>query len=128
MSRCFCLLLKLCCQLLTPPKPKLRFFVQKIAFFGSHGFPGFKAETAGKTSRANIGIFVEGDVSLTEDLTVAGAIRYEDYDTFGNTFDSATRTSRIRLQTRILTEKDNGIQMIVNEGTSRSINDKSSFG
>ena len=31
--------LKLCCQLLTPPKPKLRFFVQKIAFFGSHRFP-----------------------------------------------------------------------------------------
>ncbi|NVK24745.1 MAG: TonB-dependent receptor [Gammaproteobacteria bacterium] len=54
---------------------------------GSHGFKGFGPEAAGKNTRDNIGMYVDVEAYLTEDLLVGTAVRYEDFSTFGDTTD-----------------------------------------
>lgn len=50
---------------------------------GSNGFPGFKPEAAGKSSRTNSALYIDVEAQYTEDFMMAYAIRYEDYDSFG---------------------------------------------
>ncbi|MFT6418702.1 MAG: iron complex outermembrane receptor protein [Cognaticolwellia sp.] len=53
---------------------------------GSQGFPGLPASTA--QGRNNLGLFIELDTDLTDNLNVALAGRYEDYSDFGTNFTS----------------------------------------
>ncbi len=53
----------------------------------SNGFPGFSDLQAGAWSQRSIGAFLDVEANPIERLTVAGALRYEDYSEFGNTFD-----------------------------------------
>ncbi len=53
---------------------------------GSQGFPGLPAST--DQGRNNLGIFVEFDTDLSDNLNVALAGRYEDYSDFGTNFTS----------------------------------------
>jgi iron complex outermembrane receptor protein len=52
---------------------------------GSHGFKGFGPEAAGKNSRNNIAVYLDVEAYLTEDFLVGGAVRYEDFSSFGDT-------------------------------------------
>jgi iron complex outermembrane receptor protein len=52
---------------------------------GSHGFKGFGPEAAGKNSRNNIALYLDVEAYLTEDLLLGGAVRYEDFSSFGDT-------------------------------------------
>lgn len=53
---------------------------------GSQGFPGLPAST--DQGRHNLGLFIELDTDLTDNLNVALAGRYEDYSDFGTNFTS----------------------------------------
>ena len=52
---------------------------------GSHGFAGFSPDSAGAFTRRNYALYVDVESQLTDDLLVGGAVRYEDYTTFGDT-------------------------------------------
>jgi len=52
---------------------------------GSNGFPGLSTKSAGKTSRTSHAAYVDVEAYLTENLLVAGAVRYENFSDFGNT-------------------------------------------
>lgn len=54
---------------------------------GSDGFQGFPLESAGSFSSDSIAGYVDVETDLTDRLSAGAAIRYEDYDEFGNTFD-----------------------------------------
>jgi len=54
---------------------------------GSHGFKGFGPESAGKNDRSNIGVYIDVEAYFTEDLLLGGALRYEDFSTFGDTLN-----------------------------------------
>jgi iron complex outermembrane receptor protein len=52
---------------------------------GSNGFPGFKPEDSGKFDRGSFAAYVDLEADITERFLVGAAVRFEDYDTFGNT-------------------------------------------
>jgi iron complex outermembrane receptor protein len=52
---------------------------------GSNGFPGFKPDDAGVFTRRNYAAYVDMEAQVTEALLLGGALRFEDYDTFGST-------------------------------------------
>lgn len=52
---------------------------------GSNGFPGFQPDNAGVNVRRNYSAYIDVEAELSEKLLVAAALRYEDYDSFGNT-------------------------------------------
>ena len=52
---------------------------------GSHGFAGFSPDSAGSFSRRNYALYLDLESQLSDDLLVGGAVRYEDYSTFGDT-------------------------------------------
>jgi len=52
---------------------------------GSHGFAGFSPESQGINSRQSIAAYVDVEAYVTEDLLLGGALRYEDFSSFGNT-------------------------------------------
>ncbi|MFS1704182.1 TonB-dependent receptor plug domain-containing protein [Alteromonas sp. AMM-1] len=52
---------------------------------GSNGFPGLSERSAGEASRHNIAMYVDAEVSLTDDLLLTAALRYEDFSDFGDT-------------------------------------------
>ena len=52
---------------------------------GSHGFAGFSPESQGINSRRSIAAYVDVEAYLTEEFLVGGALRYEDFSSFGNT-------------------------------------------
>ena len=54
---------------------------------GSDGFQGFPTASAGSFSSDSIAGYVDVEADFTDRLSVGAAIRYEDYDEFGNTFD-----------------------------------------
>ena len=53
---------------------------------GSQGFPGLPTST--DQGRNNLGLFIELDTNLTENVNVTLASRYEDYSDFGTNFTS----------------------------------------
>ncbi len=54
----------------------------------SNGFGGFNAGNAGVNSQENYAIYFDTEVDVTDQLTVQGAVRYEDfYDSFGDTLN-----------------------------------------
>jgi iron complex outermembrane receptor protein len=52
---------------------------------GANGFAGFSPVQAGNFGRSNIAVYVEGEADLTERLTTSLAVRYEDFESFGDT-------------------------------------------
>ena len=52
---------------------------------GSHGFKGFGPETSGIDTRRSVGAYIDLEAHLTDELLVGGAIRYEDFTSFGDT-------------------------------------------
>lgn len=60
-----------------------------FAFFGlgSDGFQGFPTASAGTFDISSIGAYVDLEVDITERFTLGTAVRVEDYDQFGNTFN-----------------------------------------
>ncbi|WP_298671911.1 TonB-dependent receptor [uncultured Sphingomonas sp.] len=53
----------------------------------SNGFPGFGPSQAGSWSQTDYAGYLDVQVPLTEAWTIEGALRDENYDTFGNTFN-----------------------------------------
>ncbi len=52
---------------------------------GSHGFVGFHPNSAGAFSRRNHGLYIDVESQLTDELLLGGAVRYEDFSSFGDT-------------------------------------------
>jgi len=52
---------------------------------GAHGFAGFNPPQAGQWGRSNIAVYSELEADVTERLTLGAAIRYEDFESFGDT-------------------------------------------
>lgn len=52
---------------------------------GSHGFPGFTDSSAGSFDRDNYAVYVDVESQVSNELLVGGALRYEDFSTFGST-------------------------------------------
>jgi iron complex outermembrane recepter protein len=60
---------------------------------GSQGFPGFRPTDEVNANRTNVGVYVEGNLDVTKEWLVDGAVRLENYSDFGfvNTYKLATR-------------------------------------
>lgn len=54
---------------------------------GSDGFQGFPVESAGSFDSASVAAYLDIEADLTDSFTVGAAVRYEDYDEFGDTTD-----------------------------------------
>jgi iron complex outermembrane receptor protein len=54
---------------------------------GAHGFAGFSPEQAGEWDRANYAIYTDMEADVIESLTLGAAVRYEDFDDFGDTLN-----------------------------------------
>ena len=53
--------------------------------FGSRGFTGFTPSNEVDVDRDNVGVYVDLEGKVTEQLTLSAAVRYEDYSDFGDT-------------------------------------------
>ena len=62
---------------------------------GSNGFPGFQPGDAGDNTVSAFAAYFDVETDLSETVLVNGAVRYENYDEFGDTFDGK---GAIRLQ------------------------------
>ena len=54
---------------------------------GSDGFQGFPTDSAGSFDSASVAAYVDVEADLTDAFTIGAAVRYEDYDEFGDTTD-----------------------------------------
>lgn len=52
---------------------------------GSHGFAGFSPESQGQFKRQNIAAYLDVEAQVTDELLLGGALRYEDFSSFGDT-------------------------------------------
>lgn len=51
---------------------------------GSDGFPGFNPDFAGKTDRGSYAAYIDLEADVVENWLVGAALRYEDYEDFGD--------------------------------------------
>ena len=51
----------------------------------TNGFPGFSPDISGDFDRSNDAVYIDGEWDATEDLLLAAAVRFEDFDGFGST-------------------------------------------
>jgi iron complex outermembrane receptor protein len=60
---------------------------------GSQGFPGFGPDDAKVANRSILGLYADGELSVTDKWLIDGAVRFENYSDFGfvSTFKFATR-------------------------------------
>ena len=63
---------------------------------GSNGFPGFKPEDAGESSRSSWAAYVDMEKNLSENFLFGAAARFENYEDFGNTLDGKL-TARLQV-------------------------------
>ncbi|MBP1840856.1 TonB-dependent receptor [Formosa algae] len=54
---------------------------------GSQGFPGYSPDNEVDRSRTNYGIYIDSELNVTDDFLVGGALRFENYSDFGETFN-----------------------------------------
>jgi iron complex outermembrane receptor protein len=54
---------------------------------GSDGFQGFPTESAGSFDSDSIAVYVDVEADVTDQFTFGAAVRFEDYDEFGNNTD-----------------------------------------
>ena len=62
---------------------------------GAQGFSGFGEASAVVGSRTNVGAFLDVEADVTKRWSVSGALRYENYSTFGSAF-IYTATTRVQ--------------------------------
>ena len=55
--------------------------------FGSNGFQGFPTESVGSFGSESIAVYLDLEADFTDRFSGGVAVRYEDYDTFGDTTD-----------------------------------------
>ena len=76
--------------------PNLEYGLASQGFgVGSNGFPGFQPGDAGDNSVSAFAAYFDVETDLSDAILVNGAVRYENYDEFGDTFDGK---GAIRLQ------------------------------
>ena len=63
---------------------------------GSNGFPGFQPGDAGENTVRAVAAYVDVEGDFTERLLFGGALRYENYERFGNTLDGKV-TARLQV-------------------------------
>ncbi len=51
----------------------------------TNGFPGFSPDISGDFDRSNSAIYLDAEWDASDDLLLAGAVRFEDFDGFGST-------------------------------------------
>jgi iron complex outermembrane receptor protein len=54
---------------------------------GSQGFPGFQPANVVNASRTNLAAYADVDADITSRVGLDGAVRFENYNDFGNTFN-----------------------------------------
>ncbi len=54
---------------------------------GSHGFKGFGPEAQGINTRRSYGLYADVEAQVTDALLLGGALRYEDFTSFGDTLN-----------------------------------------
>ena len=54
---------------------------------GSQGFPGYSPSNAIDENRTNFGVYGDAEINLTDEFLLTGALRFERYSDFGNTFN-----------------------------------------
>ena len=52
---------------------------------GSNGFPGFQPGDAGESTSRSVAAYIDLESNVTDNLLLGLAVRYEDYDDFGDT-------------------------------------------
>jgi len=52
---------------------------------GSNGFSGFNPQVAGVFDRTNVALYLDMEADVSDDFTLAGAVRWEDFSDFGTT-------------------------------------------
>ncbi|GAA4033559.1 TonB-dependent receptor [Hymenobacter glaciei] len=67
-----------------------------LAQQGAQGFSGFGEASAVVGSRTNVGAFLDVEADVTKRWSVSGALRYENYSTFGSAFIYKA-TTRVRV-------------------------------
>ena len=76
--------------------PNLEYGLASQGFgVGSNGFPGFQPGDAGDNTVSAFAAYFDVETDLSDTVLVNGAVRYENYDEFGDTFDGK---GAIRLQ------------------------------
>ena len=55
---------------------------------GSNGFPGFQPGDAGDKQSSSVAVYLDLESNVTERLLLGAAVRYEDYEEFGDTLDT----------------------------------------
>ena len=55
--------------------------------FGSESFQGYPLESAGKFTSDSMAVYLDTEADITDRFSAGAAVRFEDYDAFGNTFD-----------------------------------------
>ena len=76
--------------------PNLEYGLASQGFgVGSNGFPGFQPGDAGDNTVSAFAAYFDVETDLSDAILVNGAVRYENYDEFGDTFDGK---GAIRLQ------------------------------
>jgi iron complex outermembrane recepter protein len=54
---------------------------------GSQGFPGYSPDNEVDRGRTNFGLYADAELNLTDDFLISGALRFEKYSDFGETFN-----------------------------------------
>lgn len=54
---------------------------------GSQGFPGYSPASEVDRTRTNLGLYGDAEINITDAFLVGGALRYEHYSDFGETFN-----------------------------------------
>jgi iron complex outermembrane recepter protein len=62
-------------------------FTSQGFLVGSNGFQGFNDRVAGKSKRRSIGTYLDLEADVTDAFLLSGAVRYENYSDFGDTFN-----------------------------------------
>ncbi len=62
---------------------------------GAQGFPGYSPANVVDRGRTNLGVYVDGELNVTNDWLLGGALRYETYSDFGQTFNFKVATRYI---------------------------------
>ncbi len=63
---------------------------------GSQGFPGYSVANEVDRNRSNIGFYLDSEFNITDAILLGGAVRFENYSDFGETFNYKVAT-RIKL-------------------------------
>jgi iron complex outermembrane receptor protein len=54
---------------------------------GSQGFPGYSPDNEVDRTRSNYSIYVDSELDVSDEFLIGGALRFENYSDFGNTFN-----------------------------------------